>query len=227
MVLRTALIARLAAFAACLAAGTPVLAGPIAARKGLTLDGAKLVAAAASAEARRLGAGGAIAVVDGAVVGATGVSGAASAQQDDDIAAVAATAAAGALPPPAGDPVTYIGGEKTRAAFAAGMPLTETPAYTVHASRRDAPGLAEVHDRDTDILYVLEGAATLVTGGTVTGEKQTAADERRGDAIVGGKTRSLAKGDLVVVPNGTPHQFTAITAPLLYYVVKVTAGGSR
>ena len=217
MVLRTALIARLAAFAACLAAGTPVLAGPIAARKGLTLDGAKLVAAAASAAARRLGA----------VVGATGVSGAASAQQDDDIAAVAATAAAGALPPPAGDPVTYIGGEKTRAAFAAGMPLTETPAYKVHASRRDAPGLAEVHDRDTDILYVLEGAATLVTGGTVTGEKQTAADERRGDAIVGGKTRSLAKGDLVVVPNGTPHQFTAVTAPLLYYVVKVTAGGSR
>ncbi len=171
--------------------------------------------------------GGVPLVVDGAVVGAIGVSGAASAQQDDDIAAVAATAAAGALPPPAGDPVTYIGGEKTRAAFAAGMPLTETPAYKVHASRRDAPGLAEVHDRDTDILYVLEGAATLVTGGTVTGEKQTAADERRGDAIVGGKSRSLAKGDLVVVPNGTPHQFTAVTAPLLYYVVKVTAGGSR
>jgi len=57
--------ARLAAFAACLAAGTTVLAQtPTATRRGLTLDGAKAVAAAASGEARRLNAGGAIAIVD-------------------------------------------------------------------------------------------------------------------------------------------------------------------
>jgi hypothetical protein len=65
MITRAFVIARLAAVAACLAAGTSVLAqGPIASRKGLTLDGAKLVAAAATAEARRLNAGGAIAIVD-------------------------------------------------------------------------------------------------------------------------------------------------------------------
>jgi uncharacterized protein GlcG (DUF336 family) len=296
MIPRTTLIAGLAAFAACLAAGPPVLAGgPITARKALTLDGAKLVAAAASAEARRLDAGGAIAVVDdggsllylerlentfpaaatvalekartaatfrrptrdfenaiargrtslvavdvmtplqggvpliveGAVVGAVGVSGAASAQQDDDIAAVAASAAAVALSAAAADPVTYISAEKTRAAFAAGMPLIETAAYKVHASRREKPGLAELHERDTDIIYVLEGTATLVTGGTVAGGKQTAADERRGEAISGGETRVLVKGDLVVVPDGTPHQFTAVSAPFLYYVVKVATGGRR
>jgi uncharacterized protein GlcG (DUF336 family) len=57
--------ARLAALAACLAAGTPASGQtPVESRRGLTLDGAKAVAAAASAEARRLGAGGAIAIVD-------------------------------------------------------------------------------------------------------------------------------------------------------------------
>lgn len=62
---RIAEIARLAALAACLATGATVEADtPVAARKGLTLDGAKAVAAAAAAEARRLNAGGAIAVVD-------------------------------------------------------------------------------------------------------------------------------------------------------------------
>jgi glc operon protein GlcG len=62
---RIVITARLAALAACLAAGATASAQPpVAMRKGLTLEGAKAVAAAASAEARRLNAGGAIAVVD-------------------------------------------------------------------------------------------------------------------------------------------------------------------
>jgi glc operon protein GlcG len=60
-----------------------------------------------------------------------------------------------------------------------------------------------------------------------------ATDEIRGTAIDGGTTRHLAKGDVVVVPNGLPHWFKLVDGPLLYYVVKVTApsstelGGSR
>ena len=125
------------------------------------------------------------------------------------------------------DPVTYFSGDQTRAAFAAGKPLTETDAYKVHASRREKPGQAEVHDRDTDIIYVLDGTATLVTGGTAVDAKVTAADERRGASISGGTTRKLAMGDVIVVPRGTAHQFTEVQAPFLYYVVKVTTGGGR
>lgn len=132
-----------------------------------------------------------------------------------------------AAPVVASDPVTYFSGAQTRAAFAAGKPLTETDTYKVHASRRDAPGGAEVHDRDTDIMYVLDGTATIVTGGTATDVRTTAPGERRGSAITGGATRTLAKGDFIVVPHGTPHQFTEVQAPFLYYVVKVTTGGSR
>jgi quercetin dioxygenase-like cupin family protein len=132
-----------------------------------------------------------------------------------------------ATPLVASEAVTYFTGDQTRAAFAAGKPLTETATYKVHASRREQPGQAEVHDRDTDIIYVLDGTATLVTGGTAVGATTTAPDERRGPSITGGMTRRLAKGDVIVVPHGTAHQFTEVEAPFLYYVVKVTTGGAR
>jgi len=119
--------------------------------------------------------------------------------------------------------VTYIESAKVIAAFAEGKPLLEVPAYKVHASRREKPGVAEVHERDTDIIYVLDGTATLVTGGTVVDGKPTASDEIRGAAITGGESRKLAKGDVLVVPNGTPHWFKEVSGPFLYYVVKVTA----
>lgn len=173
----------------------------------------------------------------GQIVGAVGVSGAASAQQDDEIADAVATAF-GAMPAPASaalaaQPVTALPTGDVAAAFAAGKPLLETDRYKVHASRREAPGMAEVHTRDTDIVYVLEGTATLVTGGTVVEGETTARDEIRGRSIDGGETRRLVKGDVVVVPNGVPHWFSEVQGPLLYYVVKVTAqtaaemGGSR
>ena len=128
------------------------------------------------------------------------------------------------LPVMASDhPATYISGADTRAAFEKGRPLLENAQYKVHASRREAPGLAEVHVRDTDILYVLEGTATIVTGGTAVGTKSVGPDELRGPSIGGGKVTKLAKGDVLVVPNGTAHQFTEVSAPFLYYVVKVTS----
>jgi glc operon protein GlcG len=106
-------------------------------------------------------------------------------------------------------------------AFARGMPLIEVGDYKIHASRREGPGLAEIHTRDTDIAYVLEGSATLVTGGKAIDVKSTGPEELRGSAIEGGDTRVLTAGDLVVIPNGVPHWFKTVKAPFLYYVVKV------
>jgi mannose-6-phosphate isomerase-like protein (cupin superfamily) len=144
------------------------------------------------------------------------------------LALVAATAVRASAP---NDQVTYITGERTTAAFAAGQPLVETSTYKVHASRREAPGMAEIHTLDTDIIYVLDGAATIVTGGKAVGTKETAPHEIRGSAIEGGTPRRLAKGDVFIVPNGVPHWFTQVQSPFLYYVVKVAAasagGGSQ
>ena len=58
-------------------------------------------------------------------------------------------------------------------------------------------------------------------GGSAVGVKQTGPEELRGTAIEGGETRELKVGDVVVIPNGTPHWFKTVQGPLLYYVVKV------
>ena len=179
--------------------------------------------------------GGVPLVHGGRVFGAVGVSGAASAAQDDEIAQAVADAFAAAAPMSATMPagmVEALASAEGTAAFKAGRPLLENGQFKIHASRREAAGMAEVHTRDTDIVYVLDGAATLVTGGAVVGGQTTAMDEIRGASIEGGETRRLVKGDVVVVPNGVPHWFKQVDGPLLYYVVKVTApatemGGSR
>ena len=125
--------------------------------------------------------------------------------------------------------VTFIPASRVAAAFAKGEPLVENDLHKVHASRREAPGLAEVHLRDTDIIYVLEGSATILTGGRVVDGKATSTDEIRGPSIDGGTEQRLAVGDIFIVPNGVPHSFTKVQGPFLYYVVKTTspAGGTR
>ena len=117
--------------------------------------------------------------------------------------------------------VVLIGREQVAAGFAKGMPLLEVGDYKIHASRREGPGLVEIHTRDTDIAYVVQGSATLVTGGTPLGVKSVGPEERRGSGIEGGETRKLEVGDVVIIPNGVPHWFKEVSSPFLYYVVKV------
>jgi mannose-6-phosphate isomerase-like protein (cupin superfamily) len=125
--------------------------------------------------------------------------------------------------------VTHIPALRVTAAFAKGEPLLETASYKVHASLREGPGKAEVHLRDTDIIYVLEGTATIVTGGRVVNGETTAADEIRGSSLEGGAEQRLIEGDVFIVPHGVPHLFARVEAPFRYYVVKATAseGGTR
>ncbi len=152
----------------------------------------------------------------GQIVGAVGVSGAASAQQDEELATIAAQALDA---PPAA--VSYFDHMKVDQAFAKGAVLfDEGQRYMVHASRREKPGMAEIHTADADIVHVLDGTATLITGGTAMNVKETGPGELRGDSIQGGEEHHLAKGDVIIVPAGTPHWFKTSSNPFLYYVVK-------
>jgi glc operon protein GlcG len=166
--------------------------------------------------------GGVPLVADGQVVGAIGVSGAASAEQDDEIAEAASTALGDADK----DDVTYIEGDRVRDAFAKSATLLEHDSLKVNASRRDTPGEAEVHLRDTDVFYILDGDATLVTGGEVQNAHQTSADEIRGSGIARGTERRLQRGDVVAIGAGTPHWFKSVDSPVTYYVVKSDNQGS-
>ncbi len=86
---------------------------------------------------------------------------------------------------------------------------------------REKPGQAEIHTKDVDVIYVMQGSATFITGGEAVDAKETAPNELRGSSIRNGQTRQIAKGDIIVVPNGVAHQFLEVTNPFLYYVVKV------
>jgi len=144
--------------------------------------------------------GGMPVTVGGHVVGAIGVSGASSADEDQELAVVgqqALEAAAGATAPAAG---MLFPRQVVREKFRTGGLLLETPHYKVDAGRRTAPGDVEVHDREVDIMHVVEGRATVVTGED---------------------THRIAEGDVLVVPNGVPHQFIDVTEPFLYVVAKV------
>ena len=157
-------------------------------------------------------------IVDGQVIGAVGVSGAASAKEDEELAAIAA----GALPATgATASVHLIDKNRVSAAFVKGEPLIETADYKVHASHRDGAGKSEVHTEDTDILYVLSGSATIVTGGSMVDPVTIEPGEIRGAGIKGGERRQLVAGDVMIVPKGVPHWFQTVPGPIDYYAVKV------
>jgi mannose-6-phosphate isomerase-like protein (cupin superfamily) len=115
--------------------------------------------------------------------------------------------------------VTFISHETT----AKGGNLVTAPNLIVLVNRRTAAGQVELHDRETDTFYVLDGAATVVTGGTMIGAAVTGSGQQRGTAIEGGQTYHVAKGDVMVIPAGVPHWFKDVPASIDYYVVKVVA----
>jgi glc operon protein GlcG len=159
-------------------------------------------------------------VHDGKVIGAIGVSGNTPAE-DEAIAIAGARAFDGMASNGHAAGVSYFDRDTVAAAFARGAVLFDQgETYMVHASRRDAAGQAEVHLRDADVIYVQDGSAIFVTGGTVVDPKEIAPHEIRGERISGGDTRQLAQGDVVIVPAGTPHWFKEVEAPFTYYVVK-------
>ena len=94
------------------------------------------------------------------------------------------------------------------------------------AQSRSTPGVVEVHETETDVFYMVDGTETMVTGGTVVGGKVTGPNQRGGGELQGGETRHLTKGDLIVIPAGTPHWIKDVTGTPRWINVKaITAGG--
>ena len=167
--------------------------------------------------------GGVPITIDGQIVGGVGVSGAASAQQDEELAMAGANVFAEAKVSDATPTVLFFDAKQVSTSFSTGAALLDGSDrnYMVHTSRRDKPGLAEVHTLDTDIIYVMQGTATIVTGGTAVDAKEIAPNEIRGSRIEGGVTRQLSKGQVIIVPNNTAHWFKEVNGEFLYYTIKV------
>jgi len=135
-------------------------------------------------------------------------------------------------------PVVYLPKQALDANFAKATTVHQSPVlydgdhglrnYAIATSRRYKPSNVEMHMKDTDIMYVLKGSATIVTGVKLSGITPNKlpngnpgpADEIRATEIVGGDARNLSTGDVIIIPNGVGHQFTKVDGPFMYVVVK-------
>jgi mannose-6-phosphate isomerase-like protein (cupin superfamily) len=94
--------------------------------------------------------------------------------------------------------------------------------YTMVAFR-EATGSAEVHETEADLFVVVEGHASIVTGGELVNKHTEKPGEVRGSSISGGQKHELAKGAVIHIPAGVPHQLLIEKGvPFTYFVLKVT-----
>ena len=88
-------------------------------------------------------------------------------------------------------------------------------------NKSGAPG--ELHDASDDVYYVLEGSATLVLGGKLEAPKEVEPGEWRSPRIIDGRTVEINRGDLVIVPRGTPHQRSTSGKDFTMLLIKIYA----
>ena len=79
--------------------------------------------------------------------------------------------------------------------------------------RQPRPQGASLHEAQAELFYVIDGSATMITGGTIPDGKRTGTNIQ-GTAIDGGTRIVFNKGDFIMVPSGVPHQFVDITSPV-------------
>ena len=97
------------------------------------------------------------------------------------------------------------------------QPIVLRAPYTLNLEYR-VEGLnanAAVHEREAELFYVVEGSGTMVTGGKLREERRTNPDNLQGSGIDNGLSRRVAKGDVIMVPENTPHWFSQVDGALV------------
>ena len=108
-------------------------------------------------------------------------------------------------------------------------PILQLAPYNANLEYRASVAAAAVHEREAEMFYVIDGGATMVTGGKLVNETRPNADNLSGTAIEGGMSQTVAKGDFIIVPENTPHWFSAIngTVTLMTLHVPRSGGGTH
>ena len=95
------------------------------------------------------------------------------------------------------------------------QPLLSLAPYRANLEYRTATGPAAVHETEAELFVVLEGSGTLTTGGKLKDEKRQNPTNLQGSGIDGGQSRTVSKGDILIVPEGSPHQYSDIKGELI------------
>lgn len=119
--------------------------------------------------------------------------------------------------------VVYVGHERVDAALAKNGTLVRAKDLLVLGAHRAEAGRVELHEKETDVFYIVEGQATFVTGGKMIGGRLVRPGQWFGTGIEGGQVHHLRKGDVIVIPAGTPHWYKEVPHSVSYFVVKVLA----
>jgi mannose-6-phosphate isomerase-like protein (cupin superfamily) len=97
-------------------------------------------------------------------------------------------------------------------------PMTSTRVFTLAGDkpyavavehRMPMPQNASVHETEAELFFLIDGSATMVTGGKLVGETRNGTN-LSGTSIEGGTPTKLNKGDFFMVPEGVPHWFSQI-----------------
>jgi mannose-6-phosphate isomerase-like protein (cupin superfamily) len=119
---------------------------------------------------------------------------------------------------------TYVDSQKVLDQFGkASLLVPGDGAYEVQTNRRVKDGNIEIHVKETDIFYVMDGSATLLMGGTVADAHPGRPDrplQLTGKDITNPEVHELKKGDVIVIPAGVPHWFKSVHGSIDYLVVK-------
>ena len=87
---------------------------------------------------------------------------------------------------------------------------------------QEFPGGANLHPvNTTEIYYMIEGVATLVTGGSlIDSTPAPTGSSLRGSGIEGGVSRRVTKGDVIIIPGHTPHWFSELETDVEYLIFR-------
>ena len=98
-------------------------------------------------------------------------------------------------------------------------PVNLADHYRINIVRRTSAQGAIAHPDGTEVHHIIEGAATFVSGGTIV--RSASAGGRGGNATIdGGRSRRVAKGDVILVPAGTPHWYKDLEGSITYLEVR-------
>jgi mannose-6-phosphate isomerase-like protein (cupin superfamily) len=75
---------------------------------------------------------------------------------------------------------------------------------------------------NSEIYYMLEGAGTLVTGGTMVDERPQPPPSTlvRASRIDKGVSRRVVPGDMIIIPGRTPHWWSALETDIRYLIIR-------
>ncbi len=102
----------------------------------------------------------------------------------------------------------------------ASSPIALTDQYRVNIVHRPKANGAIAHPGNTELHYIIDGSGTVVTGGKIVRKPGAPAAEA---TIEGGESHPVTKGDVIIVPAGSPHMYSQVNGEITYLEVRFVA----